>query len=188
MSILYPTRGIVGWLTDCRVRGLRFKSPGSILTSRTETSSLITSGQGWLGPMLCTIKRGEKVSCGGVFDLAIEQPQLFRKLPKNQHKQKKTVKRKIINIMIDIMLNQDNKFHPQYHQQQCTVVMVVYYWFVIESPTNVISEHSDILIEPQDWTWDFEVSSQPQNARHFLYSAAVIKTAVSHSLVVTSCN
>ena len=29
-----------GWVTDCEVRGLSFKSPGSILTSRTETSSL----------------------------------------------------------------------------------------------------------------------------------------------------
>ena len=27
------------------------------------------------------------VSCGGVFDLAVEQPQLFRKLPKNKNKQ-----------------------------------------------------------------------------------------------------
>ena len=26
----------------------------------------------------------KKVSCGGVFDLAVEQPQLFRKLPKNK--------------------------------------------------------------------------------------------------------
>ena len=26
------------------------------------------------------------VSCGGVFDLAVEQPQLFRKLPKNKQK------------------------------------------------------------------------------------------------------
>ena len=29
------------------------------------------------------------VSCGGVFDLAIEQPQLFRKLPKNKNKTNK---------------------------------------------------------------------------------------------------
>ena len=36
----YPARSIVGRVTDCRVRGLGFKSPGSILTSRTETSSL----------------------------------------------------------------------------------------------------------------------------------------------------
>ena len=32
--------GIVGRVTDCGVRGLGFKSLGSILTSRTETSSL----------------------------------------------------------------------------------------------------------------------------------------------------
>ena len=44
----------------------------------------ITSGQGWLGPMLCTVKLVKKVSCGGVFDLAVEQPQLFRKLHKNK--------------------------------------------------------------------------------------------------------
>ena len=34
--------------------------------------------------MLCTVKWGKKVSYGGVFDLAVEQPQLFRKLPKNK--------------------------------------------------------------------------------------------------------
>ena len=36
----HSARGIVGRVTDCRVRGIGFKSPGSILTSRTETSSL----------------------------------------------------------------------------------------------------------------------------------------------------
>ena len=36
----HPARGRVGRVTDCGVRGLGFKSPGSILTSRTETSSL----------------------------------------------------------------------------------------------------------------------------------------------------
>ena len=35
-----PARGRVGRVTDCGVRGLGFKSPGSILTSKTETSSL----------------------------------------------------------------------------------------------------------------------------------------------------
>ena len=29
----------------------------------------------------------KEVSCGGVFDLAVEQPQLFRKLPKRKAKQ-----------------------------------------------------------------------------------------------------
>ena len=37
---IYPARGRVGRVTDCGVRGLGFKSQGSILTSRTETSSL----------------------------------------------------------------------------------------------------------------------------------------------------
>ena len=36
----HPARGRIGRVTDCGVRGLGFKSPGSILTSRTETSSL----------------------------------------------------------------------------------------------------------------------------------------------------
>ena len=36
----YPARGGVGRVTDCGVRGLGFKSPGSILTYWTETSSL----------------------------------------------------------------------------------------------------------------------------------------------------
>ena len=41
--------------------------------------------------MLCTGKWVKKiVSCGGVFDLAVEQPQLSRKLPKNENKNKKT--------------------------------------------------------------------------------------------------
>ena len=35
-----PALGRVGRVTDCGVSGLWFKSPGSILTSRTETSSL----------------------------------------------------------------------------------------------------------------------------------------------------
>ena len=35
-----PARGVVGRVTDRGVRGLGFKSPGSILTSRTEASSL----------------------------------------------------------------------------------------------------------------------------------------------------
>ena len=40
LKIWNPARGIVGRVTDCGVRGLGFKSPGSILISRTETSSL----------------------------------------------------------------------------------------------------------------------------------------------------
>ena len=35
-----PARGGVGRVTDCGVTGFGFKSQGSILTSRTETSSL----------------------------------------------------------------------------------------------------------------------------------------------------
>ena len=36
----HPASGRVGGVTDCGVRGLGFKSPGLILTSRTETRSL----------------------------------------------------------------------------------------------------------------------------------------------------
>ena len=36
----HPAHGRVGRATNCRVRGLGFKSPGTILTSRTETHSL----------------------------------------------------------------------------------------------------------------------------------------------------
>ena len=89
-KILYtnPARGRVGWVTDCGVRGVGFKSQGSILTSTTDSLSC-TSSQGWLEPMLCTGKWVKKMaSCGGVFDLAVEQPQLFRKLPKNKTKKK----------------------------------------------------------------------------------------------------
>ena len=73
-----PARGRVGRVTDCGVRDLGFKSPGSILTSRTEISSLSrVVRDGW---DLCSVPlSGEnKVSWTGVFDLAVEQPQLFR--------------------------------------------------------------------------------------------------------------
>ena len=69
-SEVYPARGRVGRVTDSGVRGLVFKSPGPILTSSTETCSLSIPLSGW-----------KKISCGGVLDLAVEQPQLFR----NQH-------------------------------------------------------------------------------------------------------
>ena len=36
--------------------------------------------------MLRTVKWVKKISYGGVFDLAVEQPQLFRKLSKNKNK------------------------------------------------------------------------------------------------------
>ena len=39
-QLYHPASGRVGRVTDCGVRGLWFKSPGSILTFRTETSSL----------------------------------------------------------------------------------------------------------------------------------------------------
>ena len=48
------------------------------------------SGQGWLGPVLCTDMWVKKSVCGGVFDLAVEQPQLFRKLPQNKQKKHDT--------------------------------------------------------------------------------------------------
>ena len=40
LNYFNPARGIVGRVTDCGVRGLELKSPSSILTSWTETSSL----------------------------------------------------------------------------------------------------------------------------------------------------
>ena len=74
-----PARGIVGRVADCRVRGLRFKSPGLILTSRTETSSLSRVDRDGWDPYPVPLSGGKK-SRGGVFDLAVEQPQLFRKI------------------------------------------------------------------------------------------------------------
>ena len=45
-----------------------------------------------MGPKLCTGKWVKKiVSYGGVFDLAIEQPQLSRKQPQKQNKNKSNV-------------------------------------------------------------------------------------------------
>ena len=75
-----PARGRV---TDCGVRGLGFKYPCSILTSRTETNSLSrVVRDGWDPRSNALIKWVKKVPCGGVFDMAVEQPQLFRKLNK----------------------------------------------------------------------------------------------------------
>ena len=82
----YPARGIIGRVTDCGVRGLWFKSQGSILTSRTETSSLLRVVRDGWDPCSIPLSGGKKVSYGAVFDLAVEQPQLFKKLPENKHK------------------------------------------------------------------------------------------------------
>ena len=75
-----PARGFVGTVTDCGVRGLGFKSPSSILTSRTETSSLSRVVRDGGDPFSVPLSGQKIVSHGGVFDLAVEQPQLFRKL------------------------------------------------------------------------------------------------------------
>ena len=63
--------------------GLLIHSPwfDSYFYNRNQFS--ITSLQGWWKPMLGTVKWVKKVSYGGVFDLAVEQPQLFRKLHLN---------------------------------------------------------------------------------------------------------
>ena len=58
--------------------------PGVDSNFQNRNQFSITSGQRWWEPMLCTGKWVKKVSCGGVFDLAVEQPQLFRKLPRNK--------------------------------------------------------------------------------------------------------
>ena len=58
---------------DCGVRGLGFKSPGSILTSRTLTSSLSLVVRDGGDPFSSTVKWVKKVSHGGVFDLTVEQ-------------------------------------------------------------------------------------------------------------------
>ena len=83
-----PARGIVGRATDCRVRGLGFESPESILLSRTETSSpsRVVRADGFP----CSVPLGgwKKVSYSGVFDSAVEQPQMFKKLLKHQKKTK----------------------------------------------------------------------------------------------------
>ena len=81
-QFLTSARGRVGRVTDCGVRGLGLDSN---LWNRNQFS--FTSGQGWLGPKICTGKWVKKiVSCGGVVDLAVEQPQLFRKRPPKQNK------------------------------------------------------------------------------------------------------
>ena len=86
INVVNPAHGIVGGVTDCRVRGLGFKSPGSNLTARTETSSLSRVVRvGW-DPCSVLLSGGKKISCGGVIDLAVEQPQLFKKTTQKQKK------------------------------------------------------------------------------------------------------
>ena len=56
-------------------------------------------------PMLCTVNWvKKKVSCGGVIDLAVEQPQLFRKLHNKQ-------KMQITKNKMD-WSNRKNTYHP----------------------------------------------------------------------------
>ena len=71
--------------TSCIPTRNLISTPGSILTSRTETSSLSRVVRDSWDPCSVPLSEG-KVSCGGVFDLAVEQPQLFRKLPQNPPK------------------------------------------------------------------------------------------------------
>ena len=64
----------------------------SITLALNRNQFSITSGQGWLKPMFCTSKWVKKiVSCAGVFDLAVEQPQVFKKQPKNKNKTVKCI-------------------------------------------------------------------------------------------------
>ena len=64
----YPARGRVGRVTDSWVRGLGFKSPGSILTSRSETSSpSLVVRDGWdpcSVPVALTKLRGREGGAG----------------------------------------------------------------------------------------------------------------------------
>ena len=85
LIVWYAARGrfveLVEWRTaESEVSGSNLRARFQF--SRNQFS--ITSGQGWLGPMLCTVKWVKKVSCGGVIALAVEQPQLFIKLPKTK--------------------------------------------------------------------------------------------------------
>ena len=78
-TLLYPALGRVGRVTDCGVRGLRFKSPGLFFTSRTESSCLSrvvrVAGDPWSVPL-----SGWKILLRWSLRLAVEQPQLFRKV------------------------------------------------------------------------------------------------------------
>ena len=76
-------------MTDCGVRGLVFKSPGSILTSGTENSSISRLVRDAGDPFSVPLSGRKIVSYGEVFDLAVEQPQLFRKLDKTKNKKKR---------------------------------------------------------------------------------------------------
>ena len=72
----------VGRVTDCEVaQRSRVQIRGLILTirNRTETSSLSRVRDGG-DPCSVPFSALKKVSNGGVFDLAVEQPQLLRKL------------------------------------------------------------------------------------------------------------
>ena len=86
-TTLTTARGRAGRVMDSGVSGLGFKSPGSILTSRTETSSLSRVVRDSGDPCSVPLSGWKKVSSGLVFDKAVEQPQLlFRKLYQNKNK------------------------------------------------------------------------------------------------------
>ena len=85
-----PARGRVGRVTDCWARGHGFKSPGSILTSRTETSSLSRVVRDGWDPCSVPVSGWKNSLLRRSLYLAAEQPQLFRKLSKNKNKTNKT--------------------------------------------------------------------------------------------------
>ena len=63
---------------DCGVGGLGFKSPSSILLEKKPV--LCHEWSGMMETHALYRKVGKKFSYGVVFDFAVEQPQLFRKL------------------------------------------------------------------------------------------------------------
>ena len=80
-----PARGRVDRVTDCGVRGLWFKSPGSILTSRIETSSLSRVVRDGWDP--CSLPLSVEKKYPAVESSTWPLNSLFRKLSKNKNEQ-----------------------------------------------------------------------------------------------------
>ena len=128
-------------VSEVQIPGL--KSPGSILTSRTETSSLSRVVRAGWDPCSTGKWVKKKISCGWVFDLAVEQPQLFRKLPKNKNIYSHTIipipklhfKPQIIEWQSRILWG---LFANTFSNTEC--VGVYFSWFVMHenAPTNVL--------------------------------------------------
>ena len=92
-----PARGIVGRVTDCGVRDLGFKSSGSILTSRTEASSLSRVVRDGWDPCSVPLKWGKESHAVESSTRPLNSHNCSENYPKKQNKNLNNRKWKIIH-------------------------------------------------------------------------------------------